>query len=267
MNRTNYFGRFENKSADAEDRLTRAFLVLVRLIPSVQAAVIDAIREGQHERGTHHVVPSRTKTEVGVGGVWSQSGDLHVDEGHVLSILLIGDDWDQDVEVRPSDRSPVYDGVVHFHAAGAKPSSSRRATFSLYHGGSEVFRGERGSQPWANIDAVRIRSTTFGTIWYGRAKYRYHVLTGEVARRVRELVRQKCKALDVRIVKGHVSKDHVHILVSCPTTISPAKLTGADQGSIFPQGAGGVCPLEEAILGTAFLGTGVFLCDGRSCDG
>ena len=137
----------------------------------------------------------------------------------------------------------------------------------MYHGGSEVFRGERGSQPWANIDAVRIRSTTFGTIWYGRAKYRYHVLTGEVARRVRELVRQKCKALDVRVVKGHVSKDHVHILVSCPTTISPAKLTGADQGSIFPQGAGGVCPLEEAILGTAFLGTGVFLCDGRSCDG
>ena len=96
---------------------------------------------------------------------------------------------------------------------------------------------------------------------------RDHVLTGEVARRVRELVRQKCKALDVRVVKGHVSKDHVHILVSCPTTISPAKLTGAGQGSIFPQGAGGVCPLEEAILGTAFLGTGVFLCDGRSCDG
>lgn len=25
MKRTNYFGRFENKSADAEDRLTRAF--------------------------------------------------------------------------------------------------------------------------------------------------------------------------------------------------------------------------------------------------
>ena len=45
------------------------------------------------------------------------------------------------------------------------------------------------------IDAVRIRSTTLGTIWYGRAKYRYHVLTGEVARRVRELVRQKCKRL------------------------------------------------------------------------
>lgn len=59
-------------------------------------------------------------------------------------------------------------------------------------------------------------------------KYRYQVLTGEVARRVRELVRQTCKAMDVRIVKGHVSNDHVHILASilasCPTTVSPAGL-------------------------------------------
>jgi len=114
VKRTNYFGHFENKSTAAEDRLTRAFLVLVRIVPQVQAAFIDAIREKQRERGTHHVVPSRTTTDVGVGGVWSQTGDLHADEGRVLSILLTGDDWDQDVEVRPSDRSPVYDGVVHY---------------------------------------------------------------------------------------------------------------------------------------------------------
>ena len=56
------------------------------------------------------------------------------------------------------------------------------------------------------------------------AKYRYHVLTGQLARRVRELVRQTCLGLDVRIQKGHVSKDHVHILASCPPTMSPAKL-------------------------------------------
>jgi len=93
------------------------------------------------------------------------------------------------------------------------------------------------------------------------------VLTGEVARRVRELVRQTCEAMDVRIVKGHVSKDHVHILVSCPTTVSPAKLTGAGQGSVLTQCPGGVCAPAEAILGTAFLGSGIFLRDGRACDG
>jgi putative transposase len=43
-------------------------------------------------------------------------------------------------------------------------------------------------------------------------KYRYKVLTLEVAERVRELVRQVCTTFEIRIVKGVVSKDHVHIL-------------------------------------------------------
>jgi len=47
-------------------------------------------------------------------------------------------------------------------------------------------------------------------------KYRYKVLTGELAKRVRELVRQTCEAFDIRIIRGVVSKGHVHILVSCP---------------------------------------------------
>lgn len=81
MKRTDYFGRFENKAADAEDRLTRAFLVLLRLIPPVQAAFIDAIREKQREQGKGSVVPSRTATDVGLGGVWSQVGTLRIDEG------------------------------------------------------------------------------------------------------------------------------------------------------------------------------------------
>ena len=114
MKRTNYFGRFENKSPDAEDRLTRAFLVLLRLVPPVQAAFIDAVREKQHRQGNGSVVPSRTATDTGMSGVWSQVGNLRTDEGRVLSILLTNREWDEDVEVQPSDRTPVYDGVVHY---------------------------------------------------------------------------------------------------------------------------------------------------------
>ncbi len=55
-------------------------------------------------------------------------------------------------------------------------------------------------------------------------KYRYKVLTGEVAERVRELVRETCQALEIRIVKGVVSKDHVHILGSCPPTLVPSEI-------------------------------------------
>ena len=55
-------------------------------------------------------------------------------------------------------------------------------------------------------------------------KYRYPVLQGEVAKRARELIRQSCMSRDIKIVRGHVSKDHIHILVSCPPTLSPAKV-------------------------------------------
>ncbi len=42
--------------------------------------------------------------------------------------------------------------------------------------------------------------------------------------RVRELVRETCEAFEIRIVRGVVSKDHVHILVSCPPTMAPSEI-------------------------------------------
>lgn len=55
-------------------------------------------------------------------------------------------------------------------------------------------------------------------------KYRYHVLRGEVAERARELIRQSCMSREIKILKGHISRDHIHLLVSCPPRLSPAKV-------------------------------------------
>jgi putative transposase len=55
-------------------------------------------------------------------------------------------------------------------------------------------------------------------------KYRKPVLRGEIAKRLRELVRQTCATLDVYIISGHVANDHVHLLVSVPPTISVSEL-------------------------------------------
>ena len=55
-------------------------------------------------------------------------------------------------------------------------------------------------------------------------KYRYHMLKGDVGLRVRELVRQTCEAFDIRIIKGVVSRDHVHILVSATPTMAPSEI-------------------------------------------
>ena len=55
-------------------------------------------------------------------------------------------------------------------------------------------------------------------------KYRYKVLSGEVAERARELIRQTCQMREVRIVRGTIAADHVHMLASVPPHLAPAKL-------------------------------------------
>jgi putative transposase len=55
-------------------------------------------------------------------------------------------------------------------------------------------------------------------------KYRYAVLKGEVQLRCRELLRQTCDSLDVRILKGVVSKDHIHLHLSYPPKLSVSDL-------------------------------------------
>jgi hypothetical protein len=43
-------------------------------------------------------------------------------------------------------------------------------------------------------------------------------------------VRDLCSELEVEILKGHVSKDHVHLFVSCPPHLSPRlRRSGTDQ--------------------------------------
>ena len=55
-------------------------------------------------------------------------------------------------------------------------------------------------------------------------KYRNKVLYGKVAIWLRELLRQGCEAKGLEIVRGSISKDHVHMLLSCPTTLSPSQI-------------------------------------------
>ena len=51
-------------------------------------------------------------------------------------------------------------------------------------------------------------------------KYRYPVLMGEIQLRCREIIRQSCNSLDLQILKGVVSKDHIHLHLSYPPSIS-----------------------------------------------
>jgi len=51
-------------------------------------------------------------------------------------------------------------------------------------------------------------------------KYRYHVLKGDIQQRCRDLIIQICNSENVQILKGVVSKDHVHMHVEYSPSLS-----------------------------------------------
>ena len=51
-------------------------------------------------------------------------------------------------------------------------------------------------------------------------KYRYQVVQGDIQQRCRDILRQTCNSIDIRILKGVVSKDHIHMHLSYPPSLS-----------------------------------------------
>ena len=67
-----------------------------------------------------------------------------------------------------------------------------------------------------------VYSIEYHIVW--TTKYRYKVLQGRIAERLRELLRQGCEANKITIVRGSIGKDHVHMLLSCPPTLAASKI-------------------------------------------
>ena len=51
-------------------------------------------------------------------------------------------------------------------------------------------------------------------------KYRYRVLKGEIQERCRDIIVQICDAEDIRILKGVVGKEHIHMHIEYPPSKS-----------------------------------------------
>ena len=61
-------------------------------------------------------------------------------------------------------------------------------------------------------------------------KYRKPALIGDIAREVRELIREICRSNDIEIIKGHVRPEHVHLLLDVPPHLAPSKVMQAIKG-------------------------------------
>ena len=63
---------------------------------------------------------------------------------------------------------------------------------------------------------------TVHIVWV--TKYRYPVVQGDIQQRCRTLIMQICDTEDVTILKGVVSKDHVHMHIEYPTRLAISEL-------------------------------------------
>lgn len=67
-----------------------------------------------------------------------------------------------------------------------------------------------------------VSNLTVHIVWV--SKYRYHVLQGDIQKRTRDLIVQICNSENIQILKGVVSKDHVHIHIEYPPSLSVSVL-------------------------------------------
>ena len=110
-----------------------------------------------------------------------------------------------------------------------------------------------------------VYSTGSHNVYYHRyhvvwsTKYRYDVLRGELRLRIREIIRQVCRELNVEIIKGVLSTDHVHMFIAVPPKIRDQPGHSADEGAFVLSCPAGVSGNPKTLLGTPFLGQGLLL--------
>lgn len=90
-------------------------------------------------------------------------------------------------------------------------------------------------------------------------KYRKPVLVGLMGERVRELLRGICKENEVEILKGHISKDHVHLFVSVPPPLAISKLVQYLKGKSSYKLLAENKQLAKAFWGRPLWGRGYFV--------
>lgn len=92
-----------------------------------------------------------------------------------------------------------------------------------------------------------VSKLTVHIVWI--TKYRYHVLKGDVQIRCKELIKQICDAEDVRILKGVISKDHVHMHIEYAPKLRISDLVKSIKGRTS-------CKLQEEFpaLGKRYWG-------------
>lgn len=89
-------------------------------------------------------------------------------------------------------------------------------------------------------------------------KYRKPILKGEISLRCRALIREICKTIEVEILSGHVSVDHIDLFVSVPPYLSVSKLMQLLKGKTSRKMLSEFKPLSKQFWGRHLWARGYF---------
>jgi putative transposase len=90
-------------------------------------------------------------------------------------------------------------------------------------------------------------------------KYRKPVLRGEIGIRAREIIRQECGIMEVEILSGHVSRDHVHLLLGYAPKLSISKIVQRLKGKSSWRMMQEFRELKRKFWGQRMWGRGYFV--------
>lgn len=93
-------------------------------------------------------------------------------------------------------------------------------------------------------------------VW--KTKYGYPVLRGDIALRLRDLIKEVCTQQELSVVRGNVRANHVHVLVSAPSHLSPAKIAQYLKGKTAYRLFREFTDLRKRYWGSHLWGRGYF---------
>ena len=90
-------------------------------------------------------------------------------------------------------------------------------------------------------------------------KYRFWILHGSIGQKVRDLIRKISEWKGAEVIEGHVSSDHVHIVLSIPPKYAVSEVVGTIKGRAAIRLFKEVPEIRKKYWGRRFWARGYFV--------
>ena len=90
-------------------------------------------------------------------------------------------------------------------------------------------------------------------------KYRFRVMRGKIGQKVRDWIRKICEWKGIEIIEGHVSRDHVHLVLSIPPKYAVSEIIGTIKGRVAIRVFKEIPEFRKKYWGKRFWARGYFV--------